>query len=423
MKKLLMLGTSKGSCEMIEYAKSQGIYTIVTDPRRPEDSRAKLIADEYWMIDTSYIDVLEKKCIEEAIDGVCCGISTFCIPVVMELCKRLNLPTYCTPEAWHYTMNKYDFKKLCRENNVPVAKDYFVSNPPTDKEIEKIELPVMVKAVDQSANRGMSYCYKSEDIIPAINYAHTFSKNEKVVIERMLHGIEYTAYYALAEGEARLVCLFSDLSQPGTPGKCYAVNSTACDKLDLYLKEVHPYFINVIKHGGLKEGVCWIELMLDEDGHFYVIEMGYRMTGDMMAIPIKETCGFDSYKWLVDIAMGIKHTKEDLPSNQIVMPQKCGCSYILWSYDKEGVIDRIEGLDEICSIPGVSFAPDVRKGSRFTAHQYLLTFLFTESTVEKVCELIKKINDVIHVYDEDGNDVVLRYTDFTALENIYNANN
>lgn len=61
MKKLLMLGTSKGSCEMIEYAKSQGIYTIVTDPRSPEESCAKLISDEYWMIDTSHIDELEKN--------------------------------------------------------------------------------------------------------------------------------------------------------------------------------------------------------------------------------------------------------------------------------------------------------------------------------------------------------------------------
>ena len=50
MKKLLMLGTSKASCEMIEYAKSQGIYTIVTDYLAPEKSKAKLIADEYWMI-------------------------------------------------------------------------------------------------------------------------------------------------------------------------------------------------------------------------------------------------------------------------------------------------------------------------------------------------------------------------------------
>ena len=52
MKKLLMLGTSKASCEMIEYAKSQGIYTIVTDYLAPEKSKAKLIADEYWMIST-----------------------------------------------------------------------------------------------------------------------------------------------------------------------------------------------------------------------------------------------------------------------------------------------------------------------------------------------------------------------------------
>ena len=39
MKKLLMLGTSKGSCEMVEYAKSQRIYTIVIYPRSPEESR------------------------------------------------------------------------------------------------------------------------------------------------------------------------------------------------------------------------------------------------------------------------------------------------------------------------------------------------------------------------------------------------
>lgn len=32
---------------MVEYAKSQGIYTIVTDYLQPEESRAKLLADEY----------------------------------------------------------------------------------------------------------------------------------------------------------------------------------------------------------------------------------------------------------------------------------------------------------------------------------------------------------------------------------------
>lgn len=167
MKKLLMLGTSKASCEMIEYAKSQGIYTIVTDYLAPEKSKAKLIADEYWMISTGDFDTLEKKCREEHIDGVCSGISTFCIPATMELCKRLGLQAYCTPESWHYTMNKYDFKALCRSCNVPVATDYFVSNPPTEEELNNIKFPVVVKAVvteEMLESKTIRECIQAFDI-------------------------------------------------------------------------------------------------------------------------------------------------------------------------------------------------------------------------------------------------------------------
>ena len=368
MKKLLMLGTSKASCEMIEYAKSQGIYTIVTDYLAPEKSKAKLIADEYWMISTGDFDTLEKKCREEHIDGVCSGISTFCIPATMELCKRLGLQAYCTPESWHYTMNKYDFKALCRSCNVPVATDYFVSNPPTEEELSNIKFP---------------------------------------------------AYYALVKGEASLVSLFSDLAQPGTPNNCYAVNSTACDKLDVYLKEVDPYFRQALKLGGMKDGVCWIELILDEDGHFYVIEMGYRMSGDMMAIPIKDVTGFNSYKWLVDYALGAKYTVNDLPVSQTKLYEDCGCAYILWSTNKQGKIHHIEGLDEILAEEGVHLAPNVYNGDNFVAHQYLLTFTFTGKDVDYVCNQIDKINKTIKVIDEDGEDVAMRFTDFDELRRIY----
>lgn len=50
MKNLLMLGTSKGSKEMLLEAKNRGYHTIVTDYLEPNESRGKLISDEYWMI-------------------------------------------------------------------------------------------------------------------------------------------------------------------------------------------------------------------------------------------------------------------------------------------------------------------------------------------------------------------------------------
>ena len=127
MKKLLMLGTSLISKEMVEYAKSIGVYTIVTDYQEPEKSRAKLVADEYWMINVAEVDLLERKCREEGITAVICGISEFCLEVCMELCKRLGFPCYCTPEAWHFSRDKDDFKKLCKSIGAPVATDYHLS--------------------------------------------------------------------------------------------------------------------------------------------------------------------------------------------------------------------------------------------------------------------------------------------------------
>ena len=59
MKKMLMLGSSNGSCALVQRAKEMGIHTIVTDYLPPERSRAKGKSDEYWMLNTGDVDALE----------------------------------------------------------------------------------------------------------------------------------------------------------------------------------------------------------------------------------------------------------------------------------------------------------------------------------------------------------------------------
>ena len=62
MNKLLILGTSLASVEIVQIAKEKGCYTIVTDNLDPERSYAKKEADEHWKISTNELDLLEKKC-------------------------------------------------------------------------------------------------------------------------------------------------------------------------------------------------------------------------------------------------------------------------------------------------------------------------------------------------------------------------
>ena len=135
----------------------------------------------------------------------------------MELCKRLALPCYATPDSWNYTIDKRAFKDLCISCNVPVAQDYYISKNPTEKELKKIVYPVVVKAIDQSANRGMSYCNNKDELLVACEYARSMSSSDTVIVERKLEGREYTAWYALAAGEASLVNFASMYNQPGYP--------------------------------------------------------------------------------------------------------------------------------------------------------------------------------------------------------------
>ena len=68
-KKLLVLAGNNVHEKVVKAAQSLGVYTIVTDYLPPEQSPAKLIADEYWMLSTGDIDAVVEKCRKEKVDG------------------------------------------------------------------------------------------------------------------------------------------------------------------------------------------------------------------------------------------------------------------------------------------------------------------------------------------------------------------
>ena len=343
MEKLLMLGTSLQSREIVEYAKSQGMYTIVTDYLPPEESRAKLVSDAYWMVNTGDLDTLETKCREEGVTAVMCGVSEFNLEMTMALCKRLGLPSYCTPEAWHYSRDKADFKKLCREVGAPVAEDYFLSDALTDEELDRVSFPVVVKPVDLSCNRGISYCYDKQQLREAVRYARSLSKNPKIVVERMLHGKEWYTYYALADGEIRQICLNAMESEPGQLKNLYSLTTDVTGNVERVMAEINPQIEAVLRRVGCREGIAWVQLMLDEDDHFYIIEMGYRLPGDVPDAAYPVLCSFDPIRWLTDYARGIRHSAEELPPAQEHTYKPCTCGYSLWT-NKSGVIREMKGL-------------------------------------------------------------------------------
>lgn len=414
MKKLLILGTSFGSVEIIKCAHARNIYTIVTDYNDKEHSLAKQYADECWDLSTSDLDALEKKCREEAVDGILASVSQFNIEMQFQLCDRLNLPKYCTWDAWHYTRDKRDFKDLCIKHGVPVATDYYVSENLTDEELDKINYPVVVKPVDQGGNAGITYCYNHDDLRKAYAYARSVSDNPKVVIERFLDGREYGAFYVLLNGETRLLSFWEMFNQEGELTNIYSINVTLSNHLQQYLDEVDKNFREVMKDAGYSNGVGWIETIRDKDGHFYVLEAGYRLSGEMLPAPIAEISGFDPLSWLIDSALGIKHTEEDLPPEMEKPYEKVACSYMLWA-NQNGTIDSVEGLEEIARDYDAQVDFLRYKGFEVRKNSPMGEILFVGKNRKEICNIIENINKKVHVKIKDGKDILIRFTDFDKI--------
>lgn len=87
---------------------------------------------------------------------------------------------------------------------------------------------------------------------------------------------------------------------------------------------------------------------------------------------------------------------------------------------KGGIISRIEGVEEIKQIPNVHLEVEdsLYLGKAVVPYQYLLVITFDTANCEEMCQVIQTINDTVKIFDENGEDIVIRYDDFDALRQL-----
>ena len=93
-KKLLVLGGTSASLDLVKLAQSLGVYVIVTDEAPVEERVSKQIADEVAMISTNDLEELSKFIMVKKIDGVFCIPRDFNLKNVIVLCDKVELPCY-----------------------------------------------------------------------------------------------------------------------------------------------------------------------------------------------------------------------------------------------------------------------------------------------------------------------------------------
>ena len=412
-KVFLELGTNAGSVEIVKYAKSEGAYVIVSDYLPPEKSEAKLYADDTAMISTLDFDLLEQFAREKKVDGIFCGVSETNLKAVREVTHRLGLPCYFTKDQWDLCQDKAEFKDLCRKYDVPIAKQFPISNPPSSEELHRLEYPVIVKPVDLGASRGIHICHNEQELLEGYNDAYEKSHSKKIIVEEYLIGDEISATYTVIKGKCKLSMvsqMYYNREQKGLVPlpDAYIYPSK---HLQRYIKEVDPKMREMIESIGYSDGTIFITGIARED-RFAFFEAGLRMAGTLPYLFISAVNGINIMQLMTEYAInGSISEPEKLALEDPFLKGKICCLFSL--LNKGGTIAAVTGLDKIRDIPGVIWITEQRKigdtiVSDGTLGQIHLRFYIVRETVDEIRAVIREIRKNVFVTDQNGNNMLLK---------------
>ena len=409
-KKILILGGNALTIDIVNAAHALGLYTIVTDWNSTDKSPAKLVADEYWMDSLSDIENLKRKIEAHHVSDIITGFSDSYLPYYARLCKATGLPCYATEEVFEQTLDKAQFKQLCKANNVPIVPEYDANSFNPDKLSPNNK--VIIKPVDNSGSRGIVICDNQKKWQEQLAYSKSFSASGHVLIEQYMECDDISLEYKIQDGEIVLssICdrYIYKTAHFGSVTKELIYPSKYIDR---YLQEVNDKVIAMFKAMHLQNGVLFMQAFADNQG-FYFYEMGYRLSGGRHFIftenqnhsnAAKEICHFAVTGSMADYSLLERNNPhfEDL------------CCQISILCKGETTIHSVSGIEELRSMPQIIdfteyYQPNETIGKDGTTAQIYARVHIVVHNKKELTTIKQHIFRTLSVQDRSGNQLIIK---------------
>ena len=419
-KKMLFMGIDSATAFALKYAKSQDVYTIITDNNTLERAPLKTEADEYWMISVGDIDLLERRCREQQVAWIFSGNHEFCLEMTKELCKRLGLPFYASDEGWAAGRDKARFKMHCIECGMDVAHGYhpdpsFQTNIP-----EVIKYPVVVKPADASSQKGFCICHNEEELKAGYMNALQHSQKGKVIVEEFIDGVEIDVIYYVHKGIPFLICMNDKLPVMVNDRMNQSILLNQSRYYDEYVNEMSDKINQFVERLEYKEGVMFLQA-IRKDGKYYFLEMGCRMDGIGCWVSTKENYHFDYLECMVDLAMG-RQPEINLSEINFSPKGKYSATYLYWA--RPGQVKEVVGNEFIGKMNGVTVAMSRFHPGDFVqkTDNLIQVGWFLEIVADNSTDLVDKIYSINHnlfLLDENCKNLMIPYEDYEYIRTYY----
>lgn len=338
MKKVLLLGGSHFQVPAVKTAKRLGYYTITCDycPNNPGHQ----YADEYYNISTTDKEAVLELAKKLNIDGIVCYASDPAAPIAAYVAEMLGLPT--SPyKSVDILSNKDKFRAFLVENNfnTPKARGYAYED--LDRllaEISEFHLPVMIKPVDSSGSKGVSRIDSPDNLLTAINDAMGYSRCKRFIVEEYQekYGYQIAGDGFSVDGELRFRCFANEHFDASGINPYVPVGESWPYVMPARVHEkVHMEIQRLLDLLGMGTQAYNFDIRIDKDENVYLMEVGPRNGGNLIAQVIQYATGVDMVEYTIKAAIG-----EDCSGLRMAEPKGYWSNYMIHSQNA-GILRKV----------------------------------------------------------------------------------
>ncbi|EGA90824.1 CarB family protein [Planococcus donghaensis MPA1U2] len=278
MKKILVLGSGFLQSFLIKKAKELGYYVLTID-RNPNAVGFKY-ADYYDVIDIVDQEACLKFALEHDVDGVVTAATDYGVLSAAYIAQEMNLPGI-NYEVAKLIKNKYEVRRVLNKYKIDDVKQFFEISNTTDlyKISAEIRFPVMVKPCDGSGSKAAKRVDTILDLKKACTDAISSSLIGKALIEDFISGKEYGIETFIYNKE---VYILGILDKYMTEPPIYAELGHSMPSQLNSKQKVEDVVKKAIEVLGIDCGAVNMDVLITEDNHVCIVDIGVRMGGNLI---------------------------------------------------------------------------------------------------------------------------------------------
>lgn len=301
MQKLMILGASYSQLPLYEAARQLGVSTVAASTLGEWPGFA--VADESVYADITSPEAILKAAQEKEIDG----IATCCLDAGVRAlgytCEQMGLIGPSAKSA-DISNDKFKMKEAFMAGGVRCARHICIhSLEELEEALEKLEFPVVLKAVDLMGSRGIFRCNTREETFFYYNKTMEATRKDYCLVEEFIEG-QVLGCEAMIQNGRLLYCLPNNIEAFQSYVPTPIGHSVPYKKQNELGKEVEHQVKLAIRAAGLDN--CPVNCdLIEKNGKIYVIEITGRAGGTCLPEMVSIYYGINYYEAIVRLALGM----------------------------------------------------------------------------------------------------------------------